>query len=137
MFMIFPNLRLSIDLAASFERRKTALSCVSMTLSQSSDFSCNTPPLSDTLPALFTRMLMPPSLALDPVKRGLQCGTIGHVNPHSKRWNTDCFQFGKHPLVLFLVSSKHCDGSSGCGQSERNAATNSAIPTSHDSYPTG
>src|SRR5713226_6793695 len=33
-----------------------------MTLSQSSDFSCNTPPLSDTLPALFTRMLRLPSL---------------------------------------------------------------------------
>src|SRR5712691_6534498 len=32
-----------------------------MTLSQSSDFSCNTPPLNDTLPALFTRMPMPPS----------------------------------------------------------------------------
>src|SRR6266404_653567 len=61
MFMIFPNLRLSIDLAASFERRKTALSCVSMTLSQSSDFSCNTPPLNDTLPALFTRMSKLPS----------------------------------------------------------------------------
>src|SRR5229473_2728192 len=61
MFMIFPDLRLSIDLAASFERRKTALSCVSMTLSQSSDFSCNTPPLNDTLPALFTRMSKLPS----------------------------------------------------------------------------
>jgi len=37
------------------------LSCVSMTLSQSSDFSCNTPPLNDTVPALFTRMLRLPS----------------------------------------------------------------------------
>src|SRR6266699_2165117 len=52
---------MSIDLAASFERRKTALSCVSMTLSQSSDFSCNTPPLNDTLPALFTKMPRLPS----------------------------------------------------------------------------
>src|SRR5258708_29838400 len=32
-----------------------------MTMSQSSDFSCNTPPLNDTLPALFTRMPRPPS----------------------------------------------------------------------------
>src|SRR6266566_6737425 len=62
MLIIFPPLLLSIDLAASFERRKTALSCVSITLSQSSDFSFNTPPLNDTLPALFTRMPMPPSL---------------------------------------------------------------------------
>src|ERR1700730_3818833 len=61
MLIIFPPLLLSIDLAASFERRNTALSCVSMTLSQSSDFSCNTPPLSDTLPALFTRVPIPPS----------------------------------------------------------------------------
>ena len=61
MLIIFPPLRPSIDWAASFERRKTALSCVSITLSQSSDFSCNTPPLSDTLPALLTRMSMPPS----------------------------------------------------------------------------
>ncbi len=61
MLMIFPPLLLTIDRAASFERRKTALSWVSMTLSQSSGFSCNTPPLNDTLPALFTRMPMPPS----------------------------------------------------------------------------
>ena len=61
MLIIFPPLLLTIDLAASFERRKTALSCVSMTLSQSSGVSCNTPPLIDTLPALFTRMPMPPS----------------------------------------------------------------------------
>jgi hypothetical protein len=37
MLMIFPNLRRSIELAASFERRKTAVSCVSMMLSQSSN----------------------------------------------------------------------------------------------------
>src|SRR3981081_1164977 len=61
MLIIFPHLLLTINLAASFERRKTALSCVSMTLSQSSDFSFNTPPLNETLPALFTRMPMPPS----------------------------------------------------------------------------
>src|SRR5208282_3668833 len=61
MLIIFPPLLLTIDLAASFERRKTALSCVSMTLSQSSGVSFNTPPLRDTLPALFTRMPMPPS----------------------------------------------------------------------------
>src|SRR6266581_6597574 len=62
MLIIFPPLLLTIDLAASFERRKTALSCVSITLSQSSAFSFNTPPLNDTLPALFTRMPVPPSL---------------------------------------------------------------------------
>jgi hypothetical protein len=137
MLMIFPPLRLSIDLAASFERRKTALSCVSMTLSQSSGFSFNTPPLRDTLPALFTRMPDATELALDLVQRGLQSGAIGHINLHRNRWNTDRFQFGKHSLVLFVVSSKHCDGSPGFGQSERNAAPNSAITTSHDSHPTG
>jgi hypothetical protein len=36
-------------------------------------------------------------LALDPVKRGLQSGAISHINLHSNRRNTDCFQFGKHP----------------------------------------
>ena len=75
-------------------------------------------------------------LALDPVKSGLQSGAMGHINLHNKRRNTDCFQFGKHPLVLLVVSSKHCDCSPGFGQSERNAATNSAIPTSHDSHTT-
>jgi len=47
------TLLLTIDRAASFERRKTALSWVSMTLSQSSGFSCNTPPLNDTLPIVY------------------------------------------------------------------------------------
>src|SRR5690348_3858655 len=61
MLMIFPLLRVTMDWAASFESRNTALSCVSMTLSQSSGFSFNTPPLNDTLPALFTRMLTRPS----------------------------------------------------------------------------
>src|ERR1022692_4392853 len=61
MLIIFSLLRFSIDLAASLERRKTALSCVSMPRSQSSGFSLNTPPLSDAMPALLTRMLMPPS----------------------------------------------------------------------------
>ncbi len=75
--------------------------------------------------------------ALDPVERGLQSGAIGHIHHHSNRWNTDCFQFGKHSLVLFVVSSKHRDGSPGFGQSERNAAANSAIATSHDSHPAG
>ena len=46
-------LRLIIDLAASLESRKTALSCVSVTLSQSSAVSFSTLPLSETLPALF------------------------------------------------------------------------------------
>ena len=69
-------------------------------------------------------------LALDPVKRGLQSGAIGHIHRHSNRWNTDGFQFGKHPLVLFVVSSKDCDGGPGLGQSERNAAANSAITPS-------
>src|SRR3981081_388562 len=131
MLIIFPLLRLSIDLAASFERRKTALSCVSMTLSQSSGFSCNTPPLSDTLPALLTRMLTP-EFALDPVQRGLQSGAVGHIHPHSDRWNADLLQFGKHPLVLFFVSSKHCDGSPGFGQSERDPAGHPPIATRAD-----
>jgi len=47
----------------------------------------------------------------------------------------DCFQFGKHPLVPFFVSSKYYDGGPCSRQSERNAATNSAVPTSHDSHP--
>jgi hypothetical protein len=67
-------------------------------------------------------------LALDPVKRGLQSGAIGHIHRHSNRWNTDGFQFGKHPLVLFVVSSKDCDGSPGLGQSERNARPIPPLP---------
>ena len=41
---------------------KTAFSCVSITQSQSSGFSFITPPLSDTLPALFTSMPTLPSV---------------------------------------------------------------------------
>jgi len=136
MLMIFPPLLLTIDRAASFERRKTALSWVSMTLSQSSGFSCNTPPLNDTLPALFTRMPMHrvrarPGSVRAPIRR--DC----YIHLHRDRRSADCFQFRKHPLVLFVVSSKHRDGSACLGQSERNATANSAIATSHHSHPAG
>src|ERR1035438_6986352 len=69
ILIIFPFRRLTIAWAASFERRKTALSWVSITLSQSSGFSCKIPPLSDTLPALLTRMLMPPSSLVTQIGR--------------------------------------------------------------------
>jgi hypothetical protein len=69
-------------------------------------------------------------------RRG-QPGAIGHINLHRNRWNADGFRFVKHPLVLFVVSSKHCNGSSMFGQSERDAATNSAVATSHHSHSNG
>src|SRR5208337_4550357 len=71
------------------------------------------------------------------VQRGLQSGAVCHINPHSNRGTTDGFQFGKHPLVLFIVSSQYSDGGPGFGQSERNAATNSPVTASHDSHPAG
>jgi hypothetical protein len=108
-----------------------------MTLSQSSGFSCNTPPLSDTFAGIVYQNAYATEFALDPVKRGFQSSAIGHINHYSNRWNTDCFQFGKHSLVLFVVSPKHRDGSPGFGQSERDATTNSAITASHYSHPTG
>ena len=61
MLMILPLFSRIIDRAASLQRRKTELSCVSMTQSQSSGFSFMTPPLNDTFPALFTSMLTLPS----------------------------------------------------------------------------
>src|SRR3984885_13218418 len=61
MLIIFPLFCLSIDAAASLESRKAALRWVSMMLSQSSGFSFSTPPLTETLPALLTRMPMAPS----------------------------------------------------------------------------
>ena len=61
MLMILPRLRSTMPFAASFDSRKTALSCVSMTRSQSSGFSCSTPPLMIPMPALFTSMSTPPS----------------------------------------------------------------------------
>src|SRR6266851_1533686 len=117
MLIIFPPLLLTIDLAASFERRKTALSCVSMTLSQSSGFSVQYAAAQRHVAGIIYQNADATELALDPVKRGLQSGAIGHIHLHSNRWNTDCFQFGKHPLVLFVVSSKHRDGSPGFSQS--------------------
>jgi hypothetical protein len=54
-------------------------------------------------------------LALNLVKSGLQPGAIGYINPHSYCGNTDREQFGKHLLVLIVVSPKHSDGSSGFG----------------------
>ncbi len=71
--------------------------------------------------------------ALDPIQCGFQSGAIGHIDPHCNRTNTDCLQFGKDALILFLISSQHRDGSPGFGQPERNGATNSAISTGHHS----
>jgi hypothetical protein len=39
-------------------------------------------------------------------------------------------------LVLLVVSSQNCDGSTSFGQTKRNAATNPTITTSHHSHPT-
>ncbi len=87
------------------ERKKTELSWVSMTLSQSSGFSFKIPPLSDTLPALLTRMSMAPSSRSTWLQRRLQCGALGHINRHRKRWNADGLQFRKHSLILLAVTS--------------------------------
>jgi len=129
--MIFPNLRLSIDLAASFEEEN----CIELRLDdavQSSDFRANTT-LSDTLPALFTRMPMPPS-SLSTCKARLQCGTIGHVNPHSKRWNTDCFQ-SESTRCSFRRFVQHCDAAPAAASP---SAMLRPIPPFHQSrsYPT-
>src|ERR1017187_6742203 len=73
---------------------------------------------------------------LDFGERGLQSGTIGDVNTHGNRRDTDCFQFGKYPLVLLSVSSKDRDGGSGFGQSESNAAAYSAVASGYYSHAT-
>jgi hypothetical protein len=40
-------------------------------------------------------------------------------------------------LVLLVISSKDCDGSTSFGQTKRNAATNPTVTTRHHSHPAG
>ena len=64
-------------------------------------------------------------------------GAIGHIDLHSHRRNTDGPQFGEHLLAFLSVAAKHSDGSSGFGQSQRNAAADSTVPAGNDGHLAG
>jgi len=110
---------------------------LSMTLSQSSVFSCNTPPLNDTIPALFTRILTH-------CQGSLSTRFSAGSNPARSVTSTLIASEGA-PIVFSsestcwffsLFSSEHCDGGPGFGQSERNACGQfHPLPPSHREQP--
>ena len=60
-----------------------------MTLSQSSGFSFNTPPLKETLPALLTRIPMGPSSLSTLFSAGSNAFALGQIHFDGKRRKTD------------------------------------------------
>jgi hypothetical protein len=70
---------------------------------------------------------------LDALEGRIESVPVGDVDVHGQSVTTERRQFIKDPFVLGIVSAKHGDGRARFGQSDRDRATDAAVPSGDNS----